>query len=190
MVAHIGSVHGFGGHLFCYEQAVERLFASIDNNVDPIDVIAPPLLFLMRHSMELGYKFTLWELHEMNEDEYDPKGYNHHDLEKLHRKMREQHQKAVEKFGLPQSHVDNFEEYCAKTESCLRQFTLLDSGSFNFRYPIDTQGKPNFAPDRTIDLVELKRLYNDAMVLLRHTTDVLGEYVEIYRYWERDFRPW
>lgn len=187
LIARLGWTNSFGGYLGCYEQAVERLFKSIDQNQEPIDLIAPPLLFLMRHSMELGYKFTLWELHQMNGEPYDPKKYKNHRLDQLHEALQAQHKKAVEKYDLPDTEVENFAEYCIKTEAGLKKFHALDADSFSFRYPIDNSGKPNFARDQTVDLVALKHLYDDAMILLRHTADVLGEYVDIHNHMARDF---
>jgi hypothetical protein len=187
LIACLGWNHSFGHYLAAYERAVEVLFKSIDEGHQAIDLIAPPLLFLMRHSMELGYKFSLWELHRMNGEPYDPKAYKNHRLDQLHEALQTQHEKAVKKYDLPDSHVDNFVEYSAKTEAGLKQFIALDAGSFNFRYPIDNTGKPNFDQNQTVDLVALKLLYGDAMILLRHTADVLGEYVDIHNYMMRDF---
>ncbi len=123
----------------------------------------------------------------MNGEPYDPKVYKNHRLDQLHAALQAQHKKAVEKFNLPENEVENFAEYCVKTEAGLKKFNALDAGSFSFRYPIDNSGKPNFAPDQTVDLVALKLLYDDAMILLRHTADVLGEYVDIHNYLMRDF---
>jgi len=53
--------------------------------------------------------------------------------------------------------------------------------------PTDNSGKPNFDQNQTVDLVALKLLYDDAMILLRHTADVLSEYVDIHNYLMRDF---
>ena len=70
-VAHVGQRQSFASYLNSYEQAVKRLFDDIVSGKESVDLIAPPLLFLMRHSLELGYKFTLWELHQINEDAYN-----------------------------------------------------------------------------------------------------------------------
>lgn len=187
LIARLGYQPTFGGYLACYEHTVEHLFKSIDRAGEPIDLMARPLLFLMRHSMELGYKFTLSELHAINGEPYEPTLYNNHNLDQLHKHLRAQHAKAVEKYDLPESEVENFAEYCVKTEALLKIFRALDAGSFSFRYPIDKTGKPNFDSDATVDLVALKRSYNDAMILLRHTADVVGEYVDIHNQIAADF---
>jgi hypothetical protein len=172
-----------------YEQAVKTLFDSIDRGRQPIDLIAPPLLFLMRHSMELGYKYAIWEIHQITGEKYDAEAYGKHDLAMLHAALREQHQKVVVKMNLPDSEVENFEHHCVNTEAGMKKFMAMDSGSFSFRYPIDKKGNINFRPDETVDLVAMKLLYDDAMILLCATADVLDQYVEIESYWARDFSP-
>lgn len=186
MVAHVGLYRSFGAYLAFYEGVVEHLFAALREGKGTVDGFAPPLLFLMRHAMELGYKYTLSELHQMNEEPYDNKAYGKHGLRCLHVALRSQHGKAVEKYGLPDSVVSNFKDYCDKTETGMNQFEALDSTSFNFRYPVDKAGTPNFPPGQTVDLQAIKLTFDDSMILLRHTADVLGEYVDIHRWREAE----
>jgi hypothetical protein len=188
IVARVGQHQSFASYLGSYEQAVKQLFDSIVNGRESADLIAPPLLFLMRHSMELGYKFTLWELHEMNEEPYDFQGYKGHGLAKLHQALRESHRKAVEKYDLPDSHVENFKEHCEKTEAGMKLFSRLDFDSMGFRYPFNNQGNPNLPRDEVVDLMALKQAFDDAMILLKHTADVLGEYVDVRRWMEAEAR--
>src|ERR1039457_5491663 len=142
-VAHVGQRQSFASYLNSYEQAVKRLFDDIVSGKESVDLIAPPLLFLMRHSLELGYKFTLWELHQINEDAYNLKAYGNHKLPDLHAALRVQHAKAIAKYDLPDSHIENFNDYCMKTEAAMKIFDQLDFDSFSFRYPLDKKGSPN-----------------------------------------------
>ena len=188
LVVPVGKRQSFISYLTAYEHAVKQLFDSVTSGCEPAELIAPPLLFLMRHSMELGYKFTLWELHEMNGEPYDFERFKDHRLGELHEALREAHRKAVEKYDLPENHVESFEEYCAKTEAGMKQFSRLDFRSMSFRYPVDNLGNPSLPKDETVDLFALKQLYDEAMVLLRHTADVLGEYVDIRNWMEAEAR--
>ena len=188
LIVRVGKRQSFASYLTAYEHAVKQLFDSVTSGREPAELIAPPLLFLMRHSMELGYKFTLWELHEMNGEPYDFERFKDHRLGELHEALREAHGKAVKKYDLPDDHVANFEEYCAKTEAGMKRFSRLDFRSMSFRYPVDTQGNPSLSKTETVDLVALKLLYDEAMVLLRHTADVLGEYVDIRNWMEAEAR--
>src|SRR4051812_17957917 len=58
ITAHIGLYQSFGSYLGSYEHFIKGLFARLEAGKEPPDMIAPPLLFLMRHAMELGYKYT------------------------------------------------------------------------------------------------------------------------------------
>jgi len=187
-IAQVGVYQSFGNYLASYEHVVQCLFTALEEGKEMPDVIAPPLLFMMRHAMELGYKYTLWELHQMNEEPYDAKTYGNHKLRDLHTALRAQHQKAVTKYDLPDDEVSSFEDYCEKTQAGMSQFESLDATSFNFRYPMDKFGKPNFALDQTIDLTAIKQAFDDAMILLRLTADVLGDYVDTHHWMEAEAR--
>ena len=188
LIVRVGQRQSFASYLTAYEHAVKQLFDSVASGREPAELVAPPLLFLMRHSMELGYKFTLWELHEMNGEPYDFQRFKDHRLGELHEALCEAHRKAVDKYDLPESHVENFDEYCEKTEAGMKQFSRLDFNSMNFRYPVNNQGNPSLPSGETVDLVALKQLFDDSMVLLRHTTDVLSEYVDIRNWMEAEAR--
>lgn len=186
LVVPVGKRQTFVSYLTAYEHAVKQLFDSVANGREPAELIAPPLLFLMRHSMELGYKFTLWELHQMNGDIYDFEKFKDHRLVELHAALRNAHRVAVAKYDLPENHVESFEGYCAKTEAGMKEFSRLDFRSMSFRYPVDNKGSPSLPKNETVDLIALKQLYDEAMVLLRHTSDVLSEYVDIRKWMEAE----
>ena len=42
-----------------YLKAIDILMDSIDTNGEPIDFLANPILYLIRHSIELGLKYNL-----------------------------------------------------------------------------------------------------------------------------------
>lgn len=185
--AHIGHYPTFGAYLAFYETAVRRLFEVLETGQEPPDLLAMPILALMRHSMQLGYKYSLWELHKMMGERFDTATFGHHRLAELHTALCDYFKRTVEHYQLPDSVADNFDEHRAKTEVSMQKFATLDMLSFSFRYPMEKRtGNPSFAPGTTVDLREMGRLYRDAMVLLRHTADVVGEYVELHKDLERE----
>ena len=187
VVAQLGNDQSFGKYLWSYERAVECLYSGLECGNEPPDIIAPALLFNMRHVLELGYKYTLWELHSALSEPYDQTSYRTHTLAELHTSLCEQHERVVEGFELPADHVASFEQYCRKTKDCITKFELLDRSSCSFRYPYDSRsGNPHFQDDEVINLRELKTLFDEAMVLLRCTADVLDEYLQIYRHLESE----
>ena len=188
-IAHVGLYQNFGAYLAFYETAVKRLFDVLQSGMETPDTLAMPILALMRHSLELGYKYSLWELHQMMSEKFDSEAYGHHNLTSLHRSLCDYFKKTFEHYGLPDNVMDSFDEHRLKTETGMLKFSALDKASFSFRYPIDKKsGGTNFDLQTKIDLSEMRLLYDEAMILLRHTADVVGEYVDIHRQMEADMR--
>ena len=173
--ARVGWFRDFGHYLFSYERAVELLYQKVASGEQTADSIVAPLVFLMRHSLELGYKYTLVELHFLNEVPYDSKKFGHHSLRDLHSALKEWFERVAAKWSLSESMLEDFARHYGKTQTGMEEFDQLDSSSFRFRYPIDKKtGNLVFSSDDTVNLFNLKQLYDEAMVLLRHTADVLG----------------
>lgn len=189
--AHIGLYPSFGAYLSFYENAVRRLFEALESGKETPDCLALPILALMRHSMELGYKFSLWELHQALGEKFDTKAYGHHDLTTLHASLCDYFKRTVAHYSLPDHVEDSFNEHRPKTEIAMQRFVALDKLSFCFRYPFDKKsGGANFDQQAKVDLLEMRTLYEDAMILLRHTADVVGEYVQIHHDMEAEMRQW
>jgi hypothetical protein len=169
----LGSFEDFAAYLNSFERAVELLYTQVSNADETPYSVALPLLFLMRHSLELGYKYTIEELYRINEIPYEPAKFNHHSFKTLHSAVRESFLKAATKWSLSKSTVEDFERHYANTEKCMREFDKLDSRSMTFRYPINKTGNPSFSPDDTVNLLALKRAYDTGMLLLDHLADVL-----------------
>lgn len=190
-IAHIGLYSSFSAYLSFYECAVRRLFESLESGKETPDRLALPILALMRHSMELGYKFSLWELRQALGEKFDTQAYGHHDLTKLHADLCECFKRTVRHYNLPDSVEDSFSEYRPKTEIAMQRFAALDKLSFCFRYPFDKKsGGANFDQQTKVDMLEMRTVYEDAMILLRHTADVVGEYVQIHHQMEAEMRQW
>jgi hypothetical protein len=189
-VAHLSFYNSFANYLNSYERAVEIIFEKVASRTETPDVVVMPLFFLMRHSLELGYKDTISELHYLNEMHYDSEKFKTHSLKFLHAELKEQFNKVAEKWSLSDEMLQDFTEHFVRTQVGMEQFDNLDGTSFRFRYPIDKRGNPVFSGEETLNLLQLKQLYDDSMVLLRHTADVLGpayEMLDEYRKNMNDF---
>lgn len=149
---------------------------SLRSNESPLQVLAPVVLHLMNHSLELGLKYTLWELHQITKQDYDFKKYKNHNLTALLALLKNRFYDAAKQLEVGDGVVESFEEYCAKTQNGIVEFDRLDFTKSCFRYPFDNSGKA-YQTGEIIDLSLLLNTYGEAMILLRHTADVLGEYV-------------
>src|SRR6266478_3803810 len=95
--ARIGRYANFSAYLAFYKHAVERLYCEVSEHNETADMAAIPLLFLMRHTMELGYKFSLFHLCELNGSSFEPEAKNGegHLFTKLHARLRAEYVKAL-----------------------------------------------------------------------------------------------
>jgi hypothetical protein len=58
-IAFLGNYPKFSTYVAFYENAVETLFKQVSQGNETADMVGLPLLFLMRHTLELGYKYSL-----------------------------------------------------------------------------------------------------------------------------------
>lgn len=173
--ARVGRYANFGAYLHFYEHAVERLYCEVSEHNETADMAAIPLLFLMRHAIELGYKFSLFHLCELNGSCFEPEAKNGegHSFAKLHQRLRLEYSKALGNGHVADTDQEVIEEYFEKTEKGMRLFDALDERSTKFRYPIDKQS-PVFPCDTEINLLEMKNTCDEAMELLSTVIDVIA----------------
>lgn len=173
--ARIGRSANFSAYLAFYEHAVERLYCEVSEHNETADMVAIPLLFLMRHTIELGYKFSLFHLCELNGSSFTPEAKNGegHSFAKLHQRLRLEYSKALSDGHVADKDHEVIEEYFALTEKGMKIFDSLDEKSTKFRYPIDRQS-PVFPEDTEINLLEMKNACDEAMGLLGIVIDVIA----------------
>lgn len=187
-VARLSFYNSFAIYLNSYERAVEIIFEKVASRTETPDVVVAPLFFLMRHSLELGYKYTLSELHYLNDMDYHSMKFKTHSLKFLHAELKKQFNKVAEKWSLSDEMLQDFAEHYKRTQEGMEQFDNLDSSSSRFRYPTDIKGNPVFSSEETVNLLKLKQLYDDSMVLLRHTADVLSPAYEMLDEYRNNMR--
>jgi hypothetical protein len=138
-------------------------------------MVAVPLLFLMRHTIELGYKFSLFHLCQLNGSSFEPEGKNGegHSFAKLHQRLRLEYAKALADGHVADKDHEVIDEYFSKTEKGMKLFDALDQKSTKFRYPIDKQN-PVFPEDKEINILEMKNACDEAMELLGTVIDVIA----------------
>jgi hypothetical protein len=158
-----------------YQDAVESLFKRVSEGNETPDMVAFPLLFLMRHTLELGYKYSLFHLCALNSTQFDPQNVERHSLVKLHKRLGNEYYAALGNGSFPESDKESFEKYYALTEYSMKRFEVLDASSTRTRFP-NPDESPAFSQETTVNLLELKNEFDDAMTLLTTMADVIGEY--------------
>ncbi|WP_413534076.1 hypothetical protein [Empedobacter brevis] len=170
-----------------YQYSVDMLFKSITGG--EITIISLPLAFLIRHTLELGYKMNLIELEKVSEikAKIEYKGKSAHRIDDLHREFNIQMKAIFKKFNADQDIVKQYNKLNTKLTSLKKEIHKLDELSYAFRYPVKNDGvTPNFDSkdvedkDDVINFKELKELYDDSILLIKYSTDVVNEIINDY----------
>ena len=180
--AHIGRCRSFSEYVLFYEHSIEKLFRDLSEGNGTPDLIAFPLLFLMRHTMELGYKFSLFHLCKLNSSPFSPeaKGGERHSLMELHERLGLEFSEAQRLGYASAKDREEFDEHYSVTEKGMRLFDELDQPATKLRFPNSDQ-RPVFPENKVVNLLELKNAFDEAMILLDTVVDVVAR-PELY-YW-------
>ncbi len=168
--AHVGLYPSFSAFVLFYEHSIEKLFSDVSEGNGAPDAIAIPLLFLMRHTMELGYKFSLVHLCKLNSNLFDPKGVGH-SLTKLHKQLGLEFSEAQKHGHVSAKDREAFDEYYTVTETKMLIFDKLDPGSVKLRFP--NSDETPVLPEE-VNLLKLKNGFDEAMILLDTVVDVIA----------------
>jgi hypothetical protein len=147
--------------------------------------------------MELGFKANIrYFLKYSEKDDFKKAGT--HDLEKLFgafklhisetiKSLKDKYRIEVEK-----ADIEEFNKYCEDVNQLTNIFHFLDKNSDSFRYPVDKENINSFDNKETLNLLEVKDLYEKSMILLTHTVDVFAKYTviadEIENMYEQEMR--
>lgn len=179
--AQIGFHTTFSSYLDAYRRAAEILFGQIEKEGLAVNTVSYPFLFLVRHSLELGYKLNIKHLSKYSRLE-DKVNWNEHFLRELHDAFRVHFMAVAKELQVDRVMVDEFSRRCKDVEKLMKTFDGIDRRSFSFRYPVDTEQRLVFRPGDTINLLDVQDLYNKAMILLFHTADVLSDITNHFDY--------
>jgi len=166
-----------------YQYAVNVLLGRIKGG--EITVVSLPLAFLVRHTLELGYKMNLIELNKIadNAATISYTGKSAHRIDTLHAEFVRLMFDLFKKYKVDQTVIDQFNEYNESLERLNKAIHKLDEFSYAFRYPVGNDGvtssfiSPTSGDEVEINFKEIKELYDKAVVLLKYSTDVIAEYV-------------
>ena len=165
-----------------YKYLVDLTFERLQGG--EITVVSLPLAFLIRHTLELGYKTNLLELEKVSDIKanvkYREKGA--HKIDDLHKEFEIQVEAIFKKYSVDKEVQKQFNKHNNNLTLLKRQFHKFDEFSYSFRYPVQNDGiTPNFEAksdykmNDKLNFKELKELYNKSIILLIYTTDVVNE---------------
>jgi hypothetical protein len=187
--AYIGYYVNFWSYLNDYQNAFNVLVDSVDAGNSPIDTVAYPMLFIARHSLELGFKANIQYFKKYSEkkDYTNSDSHNLKDLFcgfKIHIDATVKNLKAKHDVEVEKADMKEFYKYCEDVEKLTLQFDVLDQGSYSFRYPVDKKSNVVFKHTDTVDLLDIKEVFDKSMILLRFTAAVFAKYTDYVDYME------
>ncbi|WP_186421324.1 hypothetical protein [Bosea sp. CS1GBMeth4] len=126
-----------------YKRAADHLVKLANANWHEREHLVYPILFNYRHFIELSLKSLI---DEFGPEVGVPANWKTHDLIVLWEALK----RIYEIYGI----VERNDEDTA-VESVIKEFAVIDPGSFSFRYPRDTKGNPVSLPQSEVDLAEM-----------------------------------
>ncbi len=174
--SYIGFNKSWWSYYTQYKNVIDEIVNKIEQDT-PIDTVSLPLLFLIRHSLEIALKANILKLEQVNCDVGKIKlsGTKYHSIEILFEKFKEHLNKVKKNFNLNQEVIKQIDDYLTKFSPMVDKFHELDQGSYNFRYPVDTKGEQNFTWDTRENISEIIDIYYSIQPFLVFTENVLDE---------------
>jgi len=174
--SYIGYNRSWWSYYTQYKNVIDELVNKIEQGT-PIDTVSLPLLFLIRHSLEIALKANILKLEKVNHDieKIKLKGTKYHSIENLFNKFKEHLTKIKIGFNLDKNIIAQIDDYLEKCSPMVTKFKKLDQGSFNFRYPVDTNGNYNFTWDTRENISDIIDLYYSIQPFLIFTENVLQD---------------
>ena len=154
-----------------YAKAFELLYSKAGD--EPIDTFSLPILFLLRHYLELIIKHNIKVLSKYSkDDDYLSIIESSHDLSKLKKGFYIHLNKVEKKYKT----LDTFRR--DDVDYLVDIMDSLDKGSYNFRYSHSKNGEMNFESEPEekkfkVDIYNLKKRYDEASVQLDGLEGVL-----------------
>lgn len=174
--SYIGWNQNWWNYYVDYKEATRLLIQQINNNI-PVDTVALPVLFMIRHSIELGLKANILELEKFSTAKpklkFDGKSHN---LAFLYDYFVSHLQAVCIQYKVDKPITDQIDNYKGHMAKIVDRLTKIDKGSYNFRYPIDTNGNPNFEfTDRIniADYIELLQVIDPFIIV---TVEILANH--------------
>jgi hypothetical protein len=112
--AHVGLYSKFDVFMSFYQDSVDKLYREVSEGNVTADQIAMPLLFIMRHTLELGYKYTITKICEFNGTTYHAKR-DRHFLKTLDSRLKQEFDVLYQNGGVNDGKKEGFDDYYKST---------------------------------------------------------------------------
>jgi len=181
--AFLGNDLSFWNYLKTYHNAFNILLKNVEVTNIHVDSIAYPMLFMVRHCLELGFKANIRYFSKFSEKK-DFTNSDTHNVRDLYKSFKDHVETTVKKLKfnhnieVDEINLDEFRKYYIGIENLIVQFDNIDKDSFCFRYPVDLKNNSVFDYSDRINILDIKELFDKAMVLINFTSIVFSDYTD------------
>lgn len=168
------------GSNIVYAMQYKEAFDTLYNSKKAVDTIALPMMFLMRHYLELILKYNIKYLNEFSDTNFLIGSLNSvHSLEQLADGFKQHWNSVVQKHNID---IDD-SQYILDFENLIDFLHNLDKFSMSFRYSHDKNDEKNFEHMRTLNIKEIKDSLEKVVPLLNYSINVFyqqkGQFIEM-----------
>ncbi len=154
-----------------YENAVDILINKIIEEKHRIDSISHPLLYLMRHTIELGLKENIKYLRKYSK--LNITRNKTHSLKDLALEFERNYYKIETDNNFDNFTKEEFKKYISDLNDTIQ---ILNEDASAFRYTLSADSNKIFEHSDTINVFELKKLFDNSVTFLTHLADVISPY--------------
>ena len=148
-----------------YVRAVDYLYGAIEQTSFSVDHCSYPVLYLMRHALEVGLKANIQCIIQEGLIAGGMQPGNTHDLGKLHSRFVAL---VKQQGGMDKETLSFFLSEC----QCMERLISVMPSASSFRYTEETNGAKVFG-DQVIDIAAMKPLFDRASTILAYTPAVI-----------------
>ena len=155
---------------FTYAMQYQRSYEILYKSDAPVDTIALPMLYSMRHYLELVLKFNIEYFHEFSGSR-NMVGKSVHTLSSLSNAFKEHWSRTKKAFNIT---VDD-KKFMVSFLELVNELEKIDDYAISFRYSHDREQNKNFDWLDTIDIYKLNGLFEETKILLDYSIDVFED---------------
>lgn len=160
-----------------YATQYKEAFNTLYESSKAVDTIALPMMFLMRHYLELILKSNIMYFSKFSESNSMLKNIkSEHKLKSLANAFQEHWNLVVKKYKLK---IDD-KKYIESFKTFIELMDQLDKYSMSFRYSHDKDDEKHFEWGETLDIYSIKKALDNVLPFVQHSSDVFYEQVEQY----------
>lgn len=159
-----------------YDDTIELLIDGIINLNYDIHKIYLPILFLIRHSLEIGLKENISEIQDIGDTRIESKDYsNEHSISRLFN-CYDNFLSSLDTSNLDPDTKTELDKYRIEFNNLKETIHNLDVNSFYFRFPVDKNGNPHSLNITKLKLIEIIKLFYFTDPFVMFTNNVLRDF--------------